>query len=179
MDDETAVYIPASGLTRSDFAKVMLLVGIVLGMRVWQLTHTAVTARDSIGYIRIAWRLEHGDWLKVLPRAPQHPLYPMAILAMSLPVRHFLPNDLPQAMQLSAQLTSALASLLLILPMYLLGRELFTRHIAFWGCLLFQCLPSAGRVMGDGLSEPLFLLCTVSSLYLAVRALRDQSKTAF
>ena len=42
----------------------------------------------------------------------------------------------------SAQLVSALASVLLLVPMFYLGREVFERRIAFWSCLLFQCLPT-------------------------------------
>jgi 4-amino-4-deoxy-L-arabinose transferase-like glycosyltransferase len=158
---------------------VLLLAAAATALRTWQLTHTAVASRDSIGYARIAWRLEHGDWRKVIPHASQHPLYPMALLAVCHPVRHFLPDDLPFAMQLSAQLTSAIAGVLLVLPSFLLGRELFDRRVGFGGSLLFQCLPSGGRVLGDGLSEAVFLLFATWSLYLAVRGLRGRSPVPF
>lgn len=165
--------------TRLDLVCVLLLVAAASGLRAWELTHTSVASRDSIGYVRIAWRLEHGDWSKVLPHAHQHPLYPAALLAVSWPVRHFLPNDLPFAMQLSAQLTSAIAGVLLVLPMFLLGRELFDRRVGFGASLLFQCLPSGGRVLGDGLSEALFLLMAVWALYFATLGLRGRSLVPF
>jgi 4-amino-4-deoxy-L-arabinose transferase-like glycosyltransferase len=78
-------------------------------------------------------------------------------------------------MQLSAQLTSALAGILLVVPMFFLGRQLFDGRVAFWGTLLFQCLPASGRLMADGLSEPLFLLLATSSLALAAHSLRTGS----
>ena len=162
----------------ADLKFLALLVLLTIGLRAWQLTHTEVAARDSIGYIRVAWELEHGDWPTVIRTAQQHPAYPVAVRAMSVPVRYFV-ADLARAMQLSAQLTSALASVLLVVPLYYLGREMFARNIAFWGVLLFQCLPSPGRVMADGLSEPLFLLFAASSLALALAALRTQSLTGF
>jgi hypothetical protein len=165
--------------TRLDLVCVLLLAAAATGLRAWELTHTAVASRDSIGYVRIAWRLEHGDWSKVLPHAHQHPLYPAALLAVSWPVRYFLPGDLPFAMQLSAQLTSAIAGVLLVLPMFLLGRELFDRRVAFGATLLFQCLPSGGRVLGDGLSEALFLLFAVWAIYLATVGLRGRSLVPF
>jgi hypothetical protein len=115
----------------------------------------------------------------VIPHAPQHPAYPLAVLGMSVPVRSFLPDDLPLAWQLSAQLVSALAGVLLILPMYFLGRELFDRRVAFWACLLFQCLPSSGKVMGDGLSDTLFLLFVCTALWSACVALRRGSWVFF
>jgi hypothetical protein len=180
MDEANATGTPpARGFTRADLGCVLVLAAASLGIRAWQLTHTAVASRDSIGYSRIAWRLEHGDWRKVIPHAAQHPLYPAALLAVSWPVRHYLPGDLPFAMQLSAQLTSALAGVLLVLPSFLLGRELFDRRVGFGGSLLFQCLPSSGRVLGDGLSEAVFLLFSAWSLYLAVRALRSRSVVPF
>jgi hypothetical protein len=179
MDEPNAFAAPTCGFTRRDLACVLILAAAAVSLRAWQLTHTTVASRDSIGYARIAWRLEHGDWRKVIPHAPQHPLYPGALLVVSWPVRHFLPDDLPLAMQLSAQLTSAIAGVLLVLPMFLFGRELFDRRVGFGGSLLFQCLPSGGRVLGDGLSEALFLLLAVWALYLAAVALRGRSLWPF
>jgi hypothetical protein len=157
---------------RIDLLLLLALAGLTLGLRVFQIGTTEVTARDSISYIHIAWRLEHGDWREVIPTSPQHPGYPIAVLTASLPVRFLVPNDLPYAWQLSAQLASAGASVLLVIPLYYLGRELFDRRVAFWAALLLQCLPSSGTVFADGLSEPLFLLCAASSLVFAAVALR-------
>jgi hypothetical protein len=40
------------------------------------LTHTEVPSRDCVGYVRSAWRLEHGDWKQALRQGPQHPGFP-------------------------------------------------------------------------------------------------------
>lgn len=170
---------PSLGSRWPDWRAIALLALIATGLRAWQLTHTEVTSRDSIAYIRIAWQLGHGDWRTVLPQADHHPGYPAAVLAVSYLVRPLMPEDLPQAMQLSAQLASSLAGVLLVVPMYFLGRELFGRRVAFWTALLFQCLPAGGRVLGDGLSEGLFLLLAVSSLTIACQALRTGSPAGF
>jgi hypothetical protein len=162
-----------------DVALVCLLALLAIGLRAWQLTHTEVASRDSIGYIRIAWQLQHDDWRTVLPSAAHHPAYSIAVLATSHPVRYFVRDDLPYAMQLSAQLASALASVLLVVPTFYLGKELFNRRIGFWASLLFQCLPAGGRVLGDGLSEATFLLFAVTGLALAFVALRTGSWVAF
>jgi hypothetical protein len=162
-----------------DWRAIAVLTLIAAGLRAWQLTHTEVTSRDSIAYIRIAWQLGHGDWRTVIPRADHHPGYPVAVLAVSQLVCPLVPGDLPRAMQLSAQLASSLAGVLLVVPMYFLGRELFGRRVAFWTALLFQCLPAGGRVLGDGLSEGLFLLLAVSSLTVTCQALRTGWLTGF
>lgn len=170
---------PAPSTLGADLRCLALLVLLAMGLRAWQLTHTEVASRDSISYIRIAWQLEHGNWRQVLRQAPQHPAYPLTVLALSGPVRHFFPDDLPRAWQISAQLASALASVLLVVPMFYLGRELFDRRVAFWACVLFQCLPSSGKVMGDGLSDTLFLLWAAGGLWMACAALRSGSRWAF
>src|SRR5205814_627612 len=79
----------------------------------------------------------------------------------------------------SAQLVSALASVLLVLPMFYLGKELFDRRVAFWATLLFQCLPASARVMPDGLSESLFFLLCASAFLFAVRGLRTGAAPTF
>ncbi len=170
---------PAARAIWADLGCLAILIAVAVAIRGWQLTHTEVTSRDSISYVRIAWQLEHEPWRKVMLESPQHPGYPLAVLALSRPVRAYFPDDLPRAWQISAQLVSVLASVLLIVPMFYFGRELFDRRIAFWACLLFQCLPSSGKVMGDGLSDTLFLLFACAGLWLASAALRRRSKLLF
>jgi hypothetical protein len=157
---------------RGDARWLLLLILLTGGMRVWQVWHTELTSRDSVGFIQIAWRLGEGDWREVLPATNQHPGYPLAVLGVSAAVRPFYGDDLVGAMQLSAQLASAVASVLLVVPMFYLGRELFNRRVGFWAALLFQCLPHSGRLMADGLSDPLFLLFATGALLFGVRALR-------
>jgi 4-amino-4-deoxy-L-arabinose transferase-like glycosyltransferase len=148
-------------------------------IHLWLFWHTEVAARDSIGYIRYAWRLEHHPWIQVVRGSVQHPGYPFTILAMSQLVRHVVAQPESVMMQWSAQLVSALAGLLLVIPTYYLGRELFNRRVGFWASLIFQAVPASSRVLADGLSEALFLLFAASALLLAVRALRQASPLQF
>ena len=164
---------------RTDLWLIALLLLLTIGLRTLQLATTEVTARDSISYIHIAWRMEHDDWLKVLPAAPQHPGYPIALLAASVPTCALFPNDLPYAMQLAAQLASAAAGVLLVVPLYWLGRELFSARAAFGAVLIFQCLPCSGRILADGLSEGVFLLFAVTALAAAMYGLRSGSIVSF
>lgn len=163
----------------STWGCLAVLAMLAVAVRSWQLTHTEVASRDSISYIRIAWQLEHAPWRRVMRSSPQHPGYPMAVLAMSHPVRRFFPDDLPRAWQISGQLVSVVASLLLLVPMFYLGCEMFDRRISFWACLLFQCLPTSGKIMGDALSDTLFLLFACAGLWLATVALRRRKGWLF
>jgi hypothetical protein len=162
-----------------DTGSLVVLLLLAAGVRTWLFCHTEVAARDSIGFIRIAWQFEHQPWKKVLKGAEQHPGYPLLLLAVSKPVRYFRPGPDALVMQYSAQLASVLAATLLVVPMFYLGRELFSRTAGFWGSVLFQLLPASSRVLSDGLSEATFLLFAATALYLAVRALRVRSPALF
>src|SRR5262245_48703558 len=115
------------GTKRRDLLPILVLLLIAGGIRFWLLCHTEVAARDSIGFIRCAWHYQHRPWPEVMRQAEPHPAYPLAILAASHFVRPFADAPEPIVMQFSAQLVSALAGLLLVVPMFYLGRELFDR----------------------------------------------------
>jgi hypothetical protein len=151
---------------------LLLLVVVALALRAWQVWHTEVTTRDSIAFIRYAWRLESERWPEVVKSEKHHPLYPFLIHFVSRPVRAFFPGNLPRAMTLTTQLISSLASVLLVVPMYFVGCELFSRRVGFWATLLFQCLPGSGRILPDGISESVFLLLVATSTLCACRAMR-------
>ena len=108
----------------------------------------------------------------------QHPLYPVTILATSLPIRS-LYGTTPETMRLSAQLAAGLAGVLLVVPMYSLGRTLFDRRVGFWSAVLFQCLPVTARMLSNALSDALCLFLVASALALGCRALRTASPWRF
>lgn len=168
---ETNAPVPARSTWWRDLA---LLVGLMLlsgGMRAWLIQHTEVAARDSIGFIRYALELERLPWAEVVNHSQQHPGYPAFMLLVSWPVRSFAGETSAHSMQVSAQLTSALAGVLLVIPMYYLGRQFFETKVTFWGVALFQCLPVSSRVLADGLSEGTFLLLLVTALLFGVLAI--------
>jgi len=182
----TAAGKPAAAGWRRDLPLLGVLLVVAVALRGWLLWNTEVAARDSIGFIRQALQFDGlarpaqvKTWADVIRTNHQHPGYPLTILAVSRVVRQLLGETSPFAMQLSAQLASGLAAVLLILPMFYLGKVLFDRGIGFWGALLFQCLPGSGHILSDGLSEALFLLLASTSLWCAANALRSNSWTRF
>lgn len=168
-----------SSFKRLDALLIASLIAVFIPLRLWQLNHTEVAARDSIGYIRTAWQLGDRPWREVVRNSEQHPGYPLAILGMSKIVRLGVSGPDSMVMQYSAQFTSIAAGLLLIAPMYLLGRNLFGRAAAFWASAFFQLAPAGNRVLPDALSEGLFLLFAVSALLFCVNALRSGSFVGF
>jgi 4-amino-4-deoxy-L-arabinose transferase-like glycosyltransferase len=155
-----------------DLGLVTLLLLLALGIRDWVLTHTEVPARDTIGFIRYALEFDNEPWWTVLQKNHQHPGYPVTILAVSVPVRALSQEPAAEIMSLSARLASGIAAVLLVIPMFFLGKMLFHRAAGFGAAALFQCLPVSAHILSDGLSEALFLLLACTSLALAVLAIR-------
>ena len=169
---------------RRDLALVAVLLLSALALRGWLLFNTEVPARDSIGFIRYALEFQSDPWRRVLRNNHQHPGYPLTILAASVPVRAACEapdaeTPDPEAMSFSAQLASNIAAVLLVIPMFYLGKLLFHRAAGFGAAALFQCLPVSGHILSDGLSEALFLLLASAALALAVLAMGSRRPLHF
>ena len=162
-----------------DLGLLLLLVLLTVGLRGWLLTHTEVTARDSIGFIRYALQLENEPLTEVLRRNHQHPGYATLVMLTSWPTRQWTGTTDSLTMQWSAQLASSLASVLLVVPLFYLGKALFSHRVGFWATAVFQSLPVSGRVLADALSEALFLLWMAAALLAAVHALRTRHVALF
>jgi hypothetical protein len=160
-----------SGGLLKDWQWLLILCAVVVPLRGWLLWNTEVAARDSIGYIRYALRFDEHSWGEVLRAFDQHPGYPLAIWLTSLPVRAVAGETTPELMVKCGQLVSALAAILLVWPMYYLGKALLGPAAAFGGALLFQCLPVTGHHLSDAVSESLFCLWIASALLFAVRGM--------
>jgi hypothetical protein len=150
---------------------ILLLFATVL--HTCMIARTAVVARDTLGYVRYALLLEQLPLAQGLRKLEQHPLYPACVMALSWPIRHF-EGTTPQSMILASQFVSALAGILLVIPMFYLGCEWFDRRSAFWGTALLQCLPSAAAVTADGISDSLYLLMLMTAMLFAVLAMRTR-----
>jgi Dolichyl-phosphate-mannose-protein mannosyltransferase len=155
---------------------LLCLAGVIHG---WLIAHTYVPSRDTIGYIRYTMQLDSQPWTQVIAHMPQHPLYPVSVWVFSMPICAALGGTNCDTMTWSAQVASGCAGLLLVIPMFYLGRELFDRRIGFWSAALFQCLPLGAQITADGLSDALFLLLAATALWLGVRAARCRSPWSF
>lgn len=157
---------------RSDVARLFVLLLVAAAVHWWVVANTVVTARDSIGFARYALSLGDPDrpWAEVLRAEAHPPGYPLAVLTAHelLP-----PSDRPltDRILLAAQVASSVAGVLVVFPVYWLGRRLFDRSVGFWAALLLQLLPVFARDTADGLSDGPFLLCVLSALACGVWAL--------
>lgn len=173
---------PRRSLFGPDYVRLATLVAVSLVVHLWLVDHTAVTARDGVGFARYALGIQSPEsagphnprrtFVDVI-RAEKHPPgFPLAVWITAKFVRKSTTLPLPDSTLLATQLVSVMAACLLVVPMYILGRMLFGRNIGFAAALLFQVLPVPAHVTSDGLTEATYLLPAVTALMLGVRAVR-------
>ena len=171
--------IPVPG-PANDRWRLPALVLLALGLRAYTVANVTVPSRDCIVFVRDGLQLEsppseYESRLAVLRKLEHHPGYPVAIVAMSWPVRAMMGETSVASMSLSAQLVSALSAVLLVFPMFLLARRLFDRNVAFASVAIFTVLPVYVDVSSDGISDSLFLLTAAWALWFAARAMDSSS----
>src|SRR5437764_11415919 len=103
---------------------ILILILLTGAIHAWIIRHTELPARDGIGFMHYAWRLQHEPWGEVLRTSHQHPGYPLLIAAAS---KLWPLGDAPlwQHLLLSAQFVNLAAGCLLAVAMFFLGKELF------------------------------------------------------
>ncbi len=143
----------------------MLLAGLLLG---WLLVHTEIFYTDGLRYIAQARTIDRGALSKGVLHSVDHPVYPLAIVA----VHRILGGQNPDDWQRAAQLAAVFAGVLLVLPLYGISRELFGVSRAWLACLFIYLVPFSGHVLADALSESTFLLFWAAGVWSSLRMLR-------
>lgn len=167
--------LPPRLTPRSDLLALLLLLTLSITVKAWLISRACTIATDGYRFIRTAQQLEAGAYWGVVRETHQHPVYPAWISLVSKVLQRSGWNSEPRCWQLSAQLASAICGVLLVLPMYGLGRRIFNRAVGFWGAALFCVLPVPARVAADGLSDFTFLFFVFLSFWLMLRALEQRS----
>src|SRR5262245_20142490 len=160
---------------KGDAWRLGIVLLLAIGLRAWMVSNTTLVSRDCIKFVRDAGLLEDPpagkDRRDVIKGAEHPPGYPAAIYGMSKLLRLGGRDLSVETMAQSAQLVSAIAGVLLVVPLYCLTRRVFDRNTACAAGTLFVALPVCVEVTSDGISDGLFLLTAVSALWFAVRAL--------
>ncbi len=155
----------------SRVVRIGFLMAVAAGSMYWTAHHAEVSFADGLRYIREAQIIERGDYALGLLDAVDHPIHPLLIAA----AHHWInPDPGPYAWQTAAQAVAAIALVLAVVPLYLLGRDLFEDETtATLGCLLVFGNPVLAYVGVNVLSESSFLLFWLFGLWASVRFLRE------
>jgi hypothetical protein len=174
-----------------DYLRLAALLLVAAAVHGWLIAHTALTARDSLGFARLALCFEtpaaappheNGrakNTFDHIREAEHPPGYPLAVWATSAVLKHISDKPVPERALRATQIASGLAATLLVVPAYLIGRMLFGRNTGFAAALLFQVLPVPAKITSDGLTEGVYLLATTCAIMLSVRAVRRPRISGF
>lgn len=171
-----------------DYRRIVVVLVVSATVHAWLLVHTAVPARDSLGYARFALNLvdplagaggEPRQRIDVIKTAEHPPGYPLAVLCAERVLFRLTSLPIAERALLATQLANAVAGVLLVVPLYLIGRIVFGRDVGFAAALLFSVLPVPARVTSDGLSEGTYLLVMAMAVLIAVRTVRRPSVGGF
>jgi hypothetical protein len=151
--------------------RIGVLMAAAGALTYWSAHHAEVTFADGLRYVHEAQRIESGDYAGGILRATDHPVHPLAIAAAH---RLLDPDPGPYAWQAAAQAAAAVALVLAVVPLYLLGRDLFEDEGTAWlGCVLVMANPVIAYIAVNVLSESTFLLFWLWGLWASVRFLRE------
>ena len=120
-----------------------------------------VMTHDGVLYISAAQHFASGNFRGGMALHSM-PAYPILIAIV-----HFLvPNWVA-----AAKLISISTSVLVLIPLYLLAKDLFDRKAAFWGCLAFALAPFPNGCAVEVIRGPSFLFFFAWAVYFAGRAI--------
>ena len=149
--------------------RVILLMVAASFYLTWKANHASIVFADSLRYIHQAQQFDGGDIARALFHAIDHPAYPVAIAS----AHRMLGGATPESWQVAAQAASVVAAVLMAIPLYLVAAEMFGGATAMLAVVLAYLVPITGQVMGDALSESLFLLFFWWGVWAAIRFLRS------
>jgi 4-amino-4-deoxy-L-arabinose transferase-like glycosyltransferase len=153
---------------RKRLLAIVLLAAVLNGICI---ARSHLPAQDGLKFIRIARQFQHDSWFNVVRDTEQHPLYPALVAAVE-PLCASLGSPGPDAWRIAAQSVAALASVLVLLPLFFITRTLFDERIALIAAAIYALLPVPAEVGHDALGNSLGLLFTLICLLCGARAMR-------
>ncbi len=150
-------------------ARIGLLMAGAAALLGWEIRHTEASFADGLRYIHRAEQIDRGSWTEGVFKGIDHPLHPLGIVA----AHRVLGGDGPASWERAALALCFACAVLLVIPTYLLARELFSEESAWIACVLVLLNPIISYVVVNILSESTFLLWWTFGLWSGVRFLRE------
>ena len=154
-------------MPRRTLLAIALLAAILHGAGI---ARSPLPAQDGLKFLRVARGFTERPWADVVRSSDQHPFYP-ALIALVHPLTAASSAD---SWRIAAQVVSSIASILTLIPIFLLARRLFDDATAAMTTLLFVLLPLPAGIGHDTLSDSLALLAFASAMAFGESALRSR-----
>jgi len=135
----------------------LLSLSALIKLTVFLLLIDKVDNPDSAFYVSVARKFAEGNFSDGFALY-YIPVYPILIAILNIFVDEWV---------FSARLLSTIPSILIIIPCYLLSKELYGRKAAFWGCLAFSIMPAQNNWAISVVRDPLYVFFFIWSVYFA------------
>lgn len=156
---------------KNDRTNLLLLFLISFLLSLYLYFRTYVISLDgAFQYIPLAKAFASGNFREALGTTGQQPLYPFLIALFS----RFTPD-----MEIAGRLVAFLSGILLIFPVYSLGKQLVNQRVAFFSTLLFVLHPYFRRFSADVLKESTYLFFLALALWFTWKAIQREEKFSF
>ena len=124
---------------------------------------TKVINPDGVLYISAAQQFASGYFREGLALFPM-PFYPLLIALVHCFIPHWV---------VAAKFISITMSVLVLIPLYLLAKDLFDRRAAFWACLAFAIAPFPNECAVEVIRGSTFIFLFAWAVYFAQRAIQS------
>ena len=152
---------------RNEKLRLTILLFISLLLSLYLFFHTyAISIDGAFQYIPIAKDFVSGFYGKALSHN-QQPLYALIIALVYPMIGDF---------ELAGRFISTLFGILLIFPVYILGKRLFDQRVAFLSTLLLIIHPYIRRFSADVLKESTYLFFLAIGLWFSWRTIEGEKK---
>lgn len=163
-----------------DRSALFSLLALAVLLKIILLMQSPILARDGIHHLHLAYDLTERPWTNVLREHPYHPGYAYTVVVASMLYELFDPGVLsPSEWQWCGHLSSSLAGILLVIPLYGLARCFYGIRTAWLSSLLFLLLPAVVQTTTDALTESWYLLFMLTAFWTLVNGVRSQRSTWF
>jgi 4-amino-4-deoxy-L-arabinose transferase-like glycosyltransferase len=142
----------------------LLILGLIVRMA-WLKSHVLVFNPDGAEYARSAENLLRGAGFNGMWSRPEvifPPLYPVLIAVVNLPTGNS---------EMAARLVSVICGVLLVLPIFYLGRKLYGPRTAILAATVVSIHPMLASISVTGFSESTYLLFFAWGLYWSFESL--------
>ena len=146
----------------------LLLISLLLSFYLFFRTYT-ISLDGAFQYIPIAKDFASGFFSKALSHN-QQPLYSLMVALVSRWVLDF---------ELAGKLVSSIFGILLVIPVYFLGKRIFDEKIVLFSSFFLVIHPYIRRFSADVLKESTFLFFLGTAMWFAWRTIQDEKRTPF
>ena len=151
---------------------LIIIAVISLGLKLYTVDFTVLPSEDTFEYVLIAFAHNNGDFT-------EHPRKTLGWTIFVSPFFHLIDsNNFLDYVNITRALGLAI-SIITIIPMYLLSRKFFDDKYSLCATALFAFEPHLNQLSWQGLTEPIYILVIILSMYFILNRNSNYSYLSF